>query len=192
MAIIKEGDSKLLESEMSLEMDKVIKHLEHDLLSIRSGKASAAMVEDVMVESYGAKQKLKAMASISAPDARLIVIQPWDKGLVSNIFKGIQNSDLGVTPVADGNVIRIQLPVMSSERRDELVKVLKKKVEDAKIKIRNVRREYNGSVKDASSEGEISEDFSKRVCDALQKTTDLFIDKLDGICLAKETELKLV
>ncbi len=192
MAIIKEGDSKLLESEVSVEMEKVIKHLEHDLLSLRSGKASAAMVEDIMVESYGSRQKLKTMASISAPDSRLIVIQPWDKGLVASIFKGIQNSDLGATPVADGNVIRIQLPVMSTERRDELIKVLKKKIEEAKIKIRNVRREYNGSVKDAASAGEISEDFSKRVCDHLQKMTDTFIDKIDGICQAKETELKLV
>lgn len=192
MATITEGDSKVLESEMSLEMDKVIKHLEHDLLSIRSGKASASMVEDIVVDCYGAKQKMKALASISTPDARLIVIQPWDKSITGEIFKGVQNSDLGVTPVADGDVVRIQLPVMSSERRDELVKVLKKKTEDAKVKIRNVRREYNGTVKDASKKGDISEDFSKRVCDHLQKLTDSFIAKIDGVCHKKESELKLV
>lgn len=192
MATITEGDSKILESEMSLEMDKVIKHLEHDLLSIRSGKASASMVEDIMIECYGAKQKLKALASISTPDARLIMIQPWDKSVTGEVFKGIQNSDLGVTPVADGDVVRIQLPVMSSERRDELVKVLKKKVEEGKVKIRNVRREYNSTVKDASKTGDISEDFSKRVCDHLQKITDGFVAKIDDICHKKETELKLV
>ncbi len=192
MAIISEGDSKALEAEMSAEMDKILKHFEHDLLSVRSGKASAAMVEDIMVECYGSKQKLKGLASISVPDARLIVIQPWDKTVVDGIFKAIQSSDLGVTPVADGNVLRIQLPVMSTERRDELVKVLKKKVEEAKVKIRNVRREYNGVVKDAAKNGEISEDFAKRVCDQLQEITDGFIAKIEDLGDKKEHELKLV
>jgi ribosome recycling factor len=192
MAKITEGNSKTFEAEISVEMDKVIKHFEQDLLTVRSGKASASMVEDISVESYGAWQKLKAVASISTPDARLILIQPWDKSLSGEIFKAVQNSDLGVTPVLDGALVRIQLPIMSTERREEMIKVVKKKTEDAKIKIRNVRREYNTSIKDSEKNKEISEDFSKRVYEHLQKLTDAFIEKIDLICRKKETDLKLI
>lgn len=192
MAKLVEGDSKSFEAKISVEMEKVIKHFEHELLTIRSGKASAVMVEDIQVESYGAWQKLKGIASISTPDARLIVIQPWDKSLLGEIFKAIQNSDLGVTPVLDGNIIRIQLPIMSTERREEIIKVVKKKSEETKIKIRNIRREYNAVIKDAEKNSEISEDFEKRANDHLQKLTDTFIDKVDSISHKKETELKLV
>jgi ribosome recycling factor len=192
MAIIMEGDLKQFEAEVNVEMDKAVKHFEHDLLAIRSGKASAAMVEDLTVECYGDYQKLKSVASILTPDARMIVIQPWDKTLNGEVFKAIQNSNLGVTPLIDGDIIRVQLPIMSSDRRDELVKVLKKKLEDAKIKIRNLRRDYNSVIKDHEKKSTISEDFAKRVTDHLQKITDSFVDKLDAIGHKKETELKLV
>lgn len=192
MANIIEGDVKAFEAEVSGEMTKVIKHLEYEFLTIRSGKASAAMVEDIQVECYEAWQKLKSVASISVPDSRMILIQPWDKDLNGDILKAIQNSDLGVTPLLDGNVIRVQLPIMSSDRRDELIKVVKRKSEENKVKIRNIRRDYNTAIKDFEKKKSISEDFSKRLADQLQKLTDMFVEKIDATTHKKEADLKLI
>ena len=185
-----EGDSKSFELLLKAEMDKPLKHYERELTGIRTGRAHTSLVEGIKVESYGQLMPLKDIATIAAPDARLITIQPWDKTTIPEIEKAISASDLGLTPANDGNVIRLQLPMMSSARRDELVKVLGKKTEDCRIGIRNVRKDFHNEVRDAEKKRIVSEDFAKRLTDLLQKVTDQFIGKTDDLHTKKENELK--
>lgn len=187
---IVEGNLKDFDLAVSTEMEKSLKHFEQDLLSIRSGRATAAMVQDIKVDSYGQEMKIKAIATISIPDPRIIIIQPWDKGLLGEVVKAISSSDLGATPVIDSDVVRISLPIMSTDRREELVKVLNKKVEGAKIRIRSVRHDFVAVVRAAEKDKKISEDFAKRANDSLQKMTDSFVAKIDKVADLKEHELK--
>lgn len=172
------------------EMDKHIKHFQKDLLTIRTGRASSSLVEELLVDCYGSKMKLKELAAISTPEARLIVIQAWDKSVLGDIEKAILTSDLGITPVNNGDLIRIQLPMMSSERRDELVKLLNKKLEECKAHIRNTRKDFQNSVRDAEKKKVLSEDFAKTLLDILQKETDAFIGEAEKIANKKEEEIK--
>jgi len=187
-----EGDSKSFETLLKSEMDKVVKHYEKELLTIRTGRASTALLDHIKVECYGQFMPLKELATLAAPDSRLLTIQPWDKSVISNIEKAIQASDIGASPVNDGNIIRIQLPQMSSARRDELVKTLSKKTEEAKVMIRNIRKDFHNEVRDADKKHIISEDFAEKLSTLLQKITDDFIATLDKHFSKKEAELRTV
>lgn len=185
-----EGDSKSVENLVKQEMDKPLKHFEKELTSIRTGRASTKLIEDLKVESYGQYMSLKDIATLAAPDSRLLTIQPWDSSNMSAIEKALSASDLGVQPANDGSIIRIQLPQMSSARRDELVKILGKKTEECRIGIRNVRKDFHNEIRDAEKKKIISEDFAKRLSTLLQKVTDDFIGKTDAIHDKKAAELK--
>ncbi|MBM3894558.1 ribosome recycling factor [Candidatus Dependentiae bacterium] len=187
-----EGDTKKIEESLKINMDACIKHYERDLATIRTGRASTEMLDGVKVECYEQIMPIRDLATIAAPDARLLTIQPWDKGTLGAIEKAIQLSDLGLTPLNDGNLIRLQLPLMSSERRDELVKLLNKKAEEARVQIRNVRRDHMDAVKEAEKKKVISEDFSKRLSDIVQKITDQFIVTIAEHTSKKEAALRQV
>lgn len=190
--ILTEGAPKPLENAAQEEMTKCIKHFEHELSSLRTGRAHPSMVEDLKVQCYGGETEmpLKSLASITAPEARIIMIQPWDQSVMTDIERALSNSELGVTPQNDGSVIRLVLPEMSSARRDELKKVLGKKLEDCRISIRNVRKHYHNFIRDTQKAKEISEDFAKRLNDVLQKTTDKFIKQSEDLSAKKEVELR--
>lgn len=185
-----EGDSKTFETRVNSEMENPIKHFEKELATIRAGRASTKLIEDIKAEVYGQLMPLRELATLSAPEASLITIQPWDKSIIAEIEKAISHSDLGVSPVNDGNIIRIQLPKMSSERREELNKILNKKTEECKIGIRNVRKEFHNLIRETEKKHDISEDFAKRLSDNLQKITDAFIKKTDVMSEKKANEIK--
>lgn len=181
---------KDFESALKPEMEKPIDFLKKELLKIRTGRSNPAMIENIRVQCYGSDMGLKELAAISAPDARLLVVQPWDKSVINSIEKALQNSDLGVTPVNDGDVIRIQLPYLSSERREELSKVLHKKLEECRIAIRNVRKDFQNAVRDAEKVKDISIDYSKRLLGNLQDITDKYIASAEDLANKKELEIK--
>lgn len=188
-----ENDVKSFESAMNNEMSKVVKHFEGELIKIRTGRAHTSMVEDLQVAVYGQPPvALKSLASIAAPEARLITIQPWDASIIFDIERAITSSDLGVSPVDDGALIRIQLPEMSTSRRDDLTKTLSKKLEESRVSIRNVRKDFNNLIRDAKKEKTISENFFNRLSDVLQKVTDAYIEKVEKMAEKKELELKSV
>ncbi len=170
-------------------MVQPIKHFEKELSAIRTGRASASLVEHIQVDCYGQKMPIKNLATISVPDARLITIQAWDKSLTNEIEKSVLASNIGLTPINDGETIRLQLPQMSSARREELVKELKKKAEEGRIGVRNIRKEYHNQIRDTEKKHGISEDFAKRLNILLQKVTDNFIGQIDSIQSKKEQDL---
>jgi ribosome recycling factor len=190
--VFQEGDSKSFENLLKEHMDKPIKHLEKELLAIRTGRASTSILEGVKVECYDQLMPLKDLATLAAPDSRLLTIQPWDKTIIANIEKALSASDLGVSPVNDGTLIRIQLPQMSAARREELVKVLNKKIEECKVTVRNIRKEFHNEVREAEKKHIISEDFAERLSTLLQKITDQFIEKTDQIGEKKASEIRSV
>ena len=187
-----EGDSKNFEAILKEEMAKPIKHFEKELLVIRTGRASAALVEGILVESYGQSMPLKNLATIATPDARLITIQPWDKSIINDVEKAILTSNLGMTPINDGELIRLQLPQMSSARREELAKELGKKAEESRVGVRNIRKDYHNHVRDSEKKHGISEDFAKRLNIVLQKITDEFIGKINAMQEKKNKDLRSV
>lgn len=188
-----ENDTKSLRTPMEDEMTKALKHFEGELVKIRTGRAHASMVEDLPVSCYGqAPMPLKKLAVIAAPDARLITIQPWDPDIIHDIQKAITTSDLGLNPANDGKLIRLQLPEMSSARRDELGKVLTKKVNECKDTIRNVRKDFHNLIRDAKKDKVISEDFFNRLNDVLQEVTDKFTKQTETLAQKKEKELHTV
>ena len=170
-------------------MDKTIDSLHEEFKKIRSGRANAGLVEGLVVDYYGSRMPLKQLASISVPEPRLIVIQPWDKGALSEIEKSFHKSDLGLNPNNDGKVIRISIPALTEERRKELVKVAKGKAEDARVAIRNIRRDGNEEVKTAEKDGHVSEDDSKKTLEEIQKITDEYIENINKFLDAKEAEI---
>ncbi|MDR3646051.1 MAG: ribosome recycling factor [Candidatus Babeliales bacterium] len=172
------------------EMEKPIEFLKKELLKIRTGRANPSMIENVRVQCYGSDMGIKELAAISAPDARLLVVQPWDKTVINNIEKALQTSDLGITPINDGDIIRIQLPNLSSERREEFIKILHKKLEECRIAIRNVRKEFQNAVRDAEKDKDISIDYSKKLLGNLQDITDKYIASAEDVANKKELEIK--
>jgi ribosome recycling factor len=170
-------------------MQKAIENLKQDINTIRAGRASAALVERITVEYYGAPTPINQVASISVPEARLLVIQPWDRKLLTDIEKAIQKSDLGINPTNDGQVIRLAIPPMSEERRRDLVKTLHKKLDEHKVAVRNVRRDVQEKLRDREKKKEISEDELKRSVERLQKLTDRYIEEMDRVGKAKEMEI---
>lgn len=173
-------------------MDKAIKAMRQNFQSVRTGKASPALVENLMVDYYGTSTKLRDIASITAPEPRLVVIQPWDQNAVSSIEKAIQASSIGVSPVSDGRVIRLPIPELSEERRNEYTKLVKKQAEDSRVEIRNVRRDANEDVKKAQKDSKITEDDMRDMHDDIQKLTDAHIKQVDEELEAKVQELMQV
>jgi len=170
-------------------MTKGIQAFTRELASIRAGRASASLLDRINIEYYGAPTPVNQMASITTPEARLLVIQPYDKSILGAIEKAILKSDLGLNPSNDGSIIRISIPQLTEERRKELVKLVKKESEEAKIAIRNVRRDGNDELKKLEKNGEITEDALRSYSDDIQKVTDEYISKIDQITKDKEKEI---
>ncbi|NOZ61401.1 MAG: ribosome recycling factor [Calditrichaeota bacterium] len=170
-------------------MQKAISSFQNDLNKIRTGKASATILDSIRVNYYGSVVPLNQAASVSVPEPRLITIQPWDKSMISEIEKAILKSDLGLTPVNDGHIIRLPIPALTEERRLELVKQTKRMGEEIKVSVRNARREANDALKKAEKSSDISEDDSHRGQENVQKLTDEFVKKVDDILKAKEKEI---
>ncbi|MBS4025169.1 MAG: ribosome recycling factor [Clostridia bacterium] len=170
-------------------MTKAIEALKKEMTSLRAGRANPGLLEKVLVEYYGSPTPVNQLANISAPEARLLVIQPWDKSTIPVIEKAILKSDLGLTPSSDGTVIRIAIPQLTEERRRDLVKVVKKKAEESKVAVRNLRREANDELKLYEKEGEISEDDSRKGQEKVQELTDKYIKKIDEVIAIKEAEI---
>jgi len=176
-------------SEMSKKMEKTVHALDREFKKMRTGRASTSILEDIMVECYGTQMHLNQTASMSSPESRLLIVQPWDQSIIGDIEKAILKSGLGLTPMNDGKLIRISIPPLTEERRKELAKVAKKTAEESKIIIRNHRREANELLKELKKESEISEDEMYKYQDKVQKTTDEFIEKIDSIQTEKEKEI---
>ncbi|NIA29254.1 MAG: ribosome recycling factor [Actinobacteria bacterium] len=170
-------------------MELAVESIRNELAKLRTGKATPAILDSIIVDYYGSKVPLKQVANVSAPEPRLLVVQPWEKSLLSEIEKEILKSDLGLNPANDGIVIRIPIPQLTEERRQALVKVAKKVGEDGKIAIRNIRRDANEKLKKAEKDHDISEDSMHTAQDDVQKLTDDFIKKIDEILTFKEKEI---
>lgn len=170
-------------------MKKAVEALGHHLSSIRTGRASPALIEHLHVEAYGTDMPLNQLANISAPEARMLVIQPYDKSTMKAIEKAIQTSDLGLNPNNDGQVIRLAIPQLTEQRRKDLVKVVKKEVEEQKVSLRNVRRDAQGDLKKLESDKQISEDELKRAQEKLEQLTGQYTKELDQLGQAKEREV---
>ncbi len=170
-------------------MDKAVDVMQKSFASVRTGKASPALVDGIMVEYYGSQTRLKDIASVTAPEPRLLVIQPWDQNAIKSIEKAIQGSNLGISPVSDGRVIRLPIPELSEERRKDMTKLVRKRAEETRIEVRNARRDANESLKKAQKAAEISEDELKIQTDVIQKMTDQTIEQVNKILEDKEAEL---
>jgi ribosome recycling factor len=179
-------------SDTEQRMQKSVDSVVHDLAGIRSGKATPALLDSVRVEAYGQKIPLNQMASISVPDPKSLVVQPWDKSVIGDVVKAIQIAELGFNPQVEGNIVRIPVPPLSEERRKELAKLCKKIAEEGKVAIRNVRRDANDQLKKAEKDKQISEDQQHRGMDKIQELTDKFIKKVDELVEAKEKEIMSV
>ena len=175
--------------ELKSNMDKAIEALQRELGKVRTGRASLALLDGVKVEYYGEVTPLNQVATLSVPEARLITIQPWDNNIIGDIEKAIQKSGLGLTPNSDGKILRISIPTLTEERRQELVKVVKKMTEDCKVSLRNARRDANSFLKDLKKEKEISEDEQHKLQNEVQKITDDYVKKSDEILKVKEKEV---
>jgi len=178
--IIKECEAK---------MQKAISALEKELGKVRTGRASLALLDDIRMDYYGTPSPLNQVATLSVPESRLIVIQPWDHSFIGAIEKAILKSELGMTPANDGKVIRITIPRLTEERRKELVKLVKKMGENSKIGVRNIRRETIETLRTREKGKEISEDEMHHLQDQVQKTTDTFIGQIDEVITEKEKEI---
>ncbi|HDR14438.1 MAG TPA: ribosome recycling factor [Desulfobacteraceae bacterium] len=176
-------------SEAKQKMAQAIEALKRDFNRVRTGRASTALLDGIKVECYGTLMPIDQVASISVPESRLITIQPWDQSIIGDIEKSILKSELGLTPMNDGKLIRIGIPPLSEERRKELAKVARKMAEETKISVRNHRRDANDTLKDLKKEKEISEDELHKAFDQVQKTTDDFIEEIDRVTADKEKEI---
>lgn len=176
-------------TEMQSKMKKALDYTLHEFSSIHTGKATPAMVEGVMVDAYGSQMRLKECAAITTPDSRLIQIQPWDKGLTKAIEKAIQQANLGLNPSIDGGLVRVPLPELSRERRQEFVKVANRMAEEGRVQIRNIRRDALDSLKKAQKDGKISEDELKRYEKDVQTSTDKMIKDIGDHLAKKEKDL---
>jgi ribosome recycling factor len=175
--------------ETKRKMSKVLEVMAQDLSRVRTGRASVALLEGIKVDCYGTSMPLPQVASLAAPEPRLLTVQPWDPSILNDIEKGILRSDLGLTPTNDGKVIRLPIPTLTTERRKELVKTVKKMGEDAKVALRNVRRDANDQFKKLKTDKQLSEDEAHKAQDEVQKITDEFIKKVDLVAADKEQEI---
>jgi len=176
-------------SEFRDRMDKTVHNTSREMSGIRTGKASPALLDSIRVECWGDSLPLKQVAGISAPEPRMLVVQPWDPSTASAIVKAIESSDLGVRASTDGPIIRIPIPKLSEERRKDLLKLVRKLAEDGRTAVRNIRREGNDAVHKARKQSDISEDEEKRVLEEVQKMADSSVAEIDRILKAKESEI---
>jgi ribosome recycling factor len=170
-------------------MKKAVKALEDEFKTIRTGRASAALFENIRVDYYEQKVPLNQVATISIPEARLVIIQPWDRSVLAEIEKAIQKSELSVNPNNDGKVIRIAIPPLTEERRKELAKVAKNIAEKSRVAIRNIRRDTNEEIKKQEKDSKLSEDQAKRSMDEIQKLTDKYIEEVNAVLSRKDKEI---
>ena len=176
-----------LEDDMKGAIDALVR----ELAKVRTGRATPKLLEgvQVLVQSYGTSMPINQLATIQAPDARLLVVQPWDKSTIGDIEKAIMSAGLGLNPSNDGQLVRVPVPALTQDRRQELVKLVRKAGEDAKIRVRHVRREYNDIFKNAEKDGEIGEDESRRLVARVQETTDGYVATVDDLMAKKEEEV---
>ena len=186
------GENKMSDPffrDVEAHMSKCVESCRAEFASIRTGRASPALLDRLQVEAYGQPVPLKQVAGISTPDARTVVITAWDKSVVGDIKKAIEKSDLGLTPAIDGSTIRLVIPPLTEDRRKDLVKVIKKKAEDGRVAVRNVRHHAVDNLKGQHKRGDITDDDNKRMNDQLQKLTDRFVKDIDNLVAAKEKEI---
>ena len=170
-------------------MDKSIEATHHEFNSIRTGRASPALLDRITIDYYGTPTPLKSLASISAPEARMLVVQPFDPGSINNIERAVQESDLGLTPSKDGKIVRLPIPALTEERRKDLVKVVRRVAEDGKVAIRNVRRDVMQHLKELVVNGDVGDDEERRAEQQVQKITDEHTKSIDDLLKAKEAEI---
>ncbi len=176
-------------TEAERRMQKAIEALKQDLSAIRTGRANSALLDRVLVDYYGTPTPINQVATISVPEARLMVIQPWDRKMLTDIEKAIQKSDLGINPNNDGLVIRLNIPPMNEERRRDMVKTLHKRVDEHKVALRNIRRDVQDKLRDREKKKEVSEDELRRSTERLQKLTDHYIEDMEKVSKSKEQEI---
>lgn len=170
-------------------MEKAVEALRRDFTSVRTGKASASLLDTVRVEAYGSLVPVNQVASISTPEPRLLVVQPWDQGMIGPIEKALQASELGLNPSNDGKIIRVPIPALTEERRKEYVRLLARMTEEGRVAVRQARKDANDAIKQRQKDGEISEDEARREQDAIQKLTDRYIQQMEEILKNKEAEV---
>lgn len=183
---------KTVHNELKARMDKTIEALKYEFTTIRAGRANAQMLDKVRVDYYGTPTPVNQVGAISVPEPRTLMITPWDKSAMAEIEKAIRNSDLGLNPTNDGNVIRISVPALTEERRKELAKKANKVSEEFKVRIRNERRDANDKFKKMEKEGEITADELKKAQDDVQKATDKYVKEIDVLLVAKEQDIMAV
>lgn len=183
---------KEIQNKLQQQMDKTIEALKYEFSTIRAGRANAQMLDKIRVDYYGTPTPINQVGSISVPEPRTLMINPWDKSAMKEIEKAIRNSDLGLNPTNDGDVIRINVPALTEERRKELCKQAKKAAEEFKVRIRNERRDANDRLKKLEKEGEITEDDLKKAQDNVQKMTDKYVKEIDTLLDAKEKDIMVV
>lgn len=176
-------------SEIEPKMTRAVDAMERDFNAIRTGRASSALVERILIDYYGTPTPINQIAGVSVPDAHLIVIQPWDRSVLSTIEKAITKSDIGLVPNVDGTVVRLNVPPLTEERRRDLVKQVRRRAEQARVEVRNHRREAADQLKKALRDGELGEDEEHREIDALQKLTDRHIEGIDARAERKEADV---
>jgi ribosome recycling factor len=176
-------------AETERRMQKAVEALRHDLTAVRTGRASASLLERIQVDYYGAPTPINHVANVTVPEARLLVIQPYERKMLTDIEKAIQKSDLGINPNNDGQVIRLSIPPLNEERRREMVKTVHKKLDEHKVAVRNIRRDTHDKLREREKKKEISEDELKRSAERLQKLTDRFIDEMEKVGKTKELEI---
>lgn len=176
-------------NEAKAQMEKAVEAMKREFTAVRTGKASAHMLDIVRVDAYGSKMPINQVATVSAPEPRLLLVQPYDKGLITAIEKAITVAEMGLNPANDGNVIRIPIPPLNEERRRDMVKQLHKLAEEGRVAIRHARQEANKNIKKQQSDHAISEDDARRQTDQTQKLTDEYIGKIDQLLKAKEHEV---
>lgn len=173
-------------------MQKAVEAAQHDFATIRTGRANPVVLENIKVDYYGTPTPMIQLAGISVPEPRQLLVTPWDRTIINTILKAIQSSDVGMTPMSDGNVIRLNVPALTEERRRELIKQLHKRAEEHKVAVRNVRRDANEHIKTQQKNAEITEDDEKHEQDETQKLTDKYVAEIDKLASAKEAELREV
>lgn len=176
-------------SEARAHMQAAVEAMHREFNSVRTGKATPALLDTVRVDAYGSKMPINQVATVNVPEPRLLIVQPWDKGLIGDIEKAIQSAQLGLNPANDGNVIRVPIPQLNEERRRDMVRLLHKLAEEGRVSVRHARQEANKDVKQRESDHEISEDQARRELDEIQKLTDEYVARIDELLQAKEAEV---
>lgn len=175
--------------QMREQMEASVDAMRREFSGIRTGKATTTLLDMVRVDAYGSKMPLNQVATVNTPEPRMLIVQPWDKGLIGEVERGIQAADLGLNPSNDGNIIRVPIPPLSEERRKDMVRLLHKMAEEGRISVRHARQEANKEIKQRQQDNEISEDGARRQLDQVQEITDEYVSRIDDLMKAKEAEV---